>query len=150
MVAGRPKLSIEIANATGAAKAHPERYRDAADLTQHSLGPPAPFIIDEGLADNWNYWVRSISWLTEADRRLVELACTYRANAVELARNRVPYINPDTKQIVDGVMLIEVDHRATALEIRLLEKLGATPTSRPKVVPPGHKGGHITRRKDWW
>lgn len=161
MTAGRPKLAIADAYATGAAIANPQRYQASVDLTLHPLGPPSPDIIDNGLTDEWLFIVKSVSWLTEADRRLVELACVYRANFWRRAAYRRLIVEDDDGKIDTGwqlpygkvltheeMFLMFVDDKATGLELRILEKLGCTPTSRPKVTPPNGKSSG--RRKDWW
>jgi hypothetical protein len=156
MGAGRPALALATAQATGANIIHPERYRDAADLLTFALGPPTPWIVAQGLIEEWQFIVCAITWLTEADRALVEIACVYRANRRRLAAYRRPIVDDDLivpamLTDVQNLLLIPVDDKATGIELRILEKLGATPVSRPKVVPPGHKGGRVTRKKDgWW
>lgn len=151
-----PKLSVVTAHATGAAIRNPERYSDAVDLTTIPLGPPSPEIIEEGLLNQWNFYRACISWATEADRRLIEKACLYRANSWKLARYRLPIIDdksklvPTDRALAEDAWLYELDHKAEGIELRILEKLGCTPTSRPKVTPPGHKGGQIARKKQWW
>lgn len=155
MTAGRPKLAFAEAFATGATVNHPERYQSSVDLTLHPLGPPSPEIVEAGLIDQWMVHVKTISWLTEADRRLVELACLYRANFWQLAAYRSPIVDDDkqglripTRSPGDRDWTYAVDHKAVAIELRILEKLGCTPTSRPKVTPPSGKSSG--RRKDWW
>lgn len=151
-----PKLAYDVAQATGATVRNPERYQDAEALPTDPLGPPSPEIVAEGLMGEWSFITKSIGWLTEADRRLVELACIYRANNWRRARHRLPMIDDDLivparLERVEDLLLIFVDDKAVNVELRILEKLGATPASRPKVVPPGHKGGKIKRKKDgWW
>jgi hypothetical protein len=147
MTQGRPKLSLATAVATGAALVNPGRYAASIDLSNHMLGPPSPEIIEQGLVQEWLFVIRAVSWLTEADRRLVELACTYRANFWDSIRVKVPYVD-ENGTIFPDVMLFALDHKANALELRILEKLGCTPTSRPKVTPPNGKSSG--RRKDWW
>jgi hypothetical protein len=147
MTQGRPKLSLATAVATGAALINPGRYAASIDLSNHMLGPPSPEIIEQGLVQEWLFVIRAVSWLTEADRRLVELACTYRANFWESIRVKVPYVD-ENGTIFPDVMLFALDHKANAFELRILEKLGCTPTSRPKVTPPNGKSSG--RRKDWW
>jgi len=154
-----PKLALATAEATGAAKANPARYRENIDLSIHPLGPPSPAIINEGLIDEWMDLVRSVSWLTEADRRLVEMACKYRANRWRLAAYRMPILADDgqTNDLLERgkwpeeMTLIHMDHRANMAELRVLEKLGCTPTSRPKVTPGDRlAGGRVKRREKWW
>lgn len=160
-----PKLAIATAIATGAVKNHPDRYQSSVDLSIHPLGPPSPEIIENDLVNEWMFIVQSVSWLTEADRALVEIACIYRANRWRLASFRSP-IATEALQIGatgrrrsielfaranDGdpdLMLLATDPKATTTELRILEKLGCTPTSRPKVTPPSGKSSG--RRKDWW
>lgn len=151
MVAGRPKLSLAVANASGALKAHPNRYVDDDNLTNHPLGPPAPMIIDNNLVQEWFSLKGSIGWLTEADRHLLETTCVYYAHFKECIAIRVPIMDDDGR-VIDGQFARYLDHRANALYLRLLEKLGACPTSRPKVVPPGKKPGDKTTRTkpQWW
>jgi hypothetical protein len=165
MTAGRPKLALQTAIATGAVIANPQRYQASIDLSLHPLGPPSPEIFDNDLADQWLFFVKSVSWLTEADRGLVELACMYRANRWRLASFRSPIgfgitqtTETNRRRNVElfarpnngdpDLMFIAVDDKATAIELRILEKLGCTPTSRPKVTPANGKSSG--RRKDWW
>jgi hypothetical protein len=159
IVMGRAKLALATAEATGAAIANPARYRENIDLSIHPLGPPSPAIINEGLIDEWMDLVRSVSWLTEADRRLVEMACKYRANRWRNAAFRTLILVDDKQSdelIARGVWpeemtLIHMDHRANMAELRVLEKLGCTPTSRPKVTPGDRlAGGKVKRRDKWW
>lgn len=147
MVAGRPKLALQTAIATGAVLNHPERHRPSIDLSHHMLGPPSPEIIEDGLANEWFRVINAINWLTEADRRLVELACVYRAHFWEMVRMKVPYVDDDGTVHPD-VMVYNIDHKAVANELRILEKLGCTPTSRPKVTPANGKSSG--RRKEMW
>lgn len=151
-----PKLALVTAEATGAARANPNRYRDSEHLETIPLGPPSPEIIAEGLLNQWNFFRASVPWATEADRALIEIACLYRANSWRLARYRRPIIDDKSELIAtlnalnDDAWLYEIDHRAKGMELRVLEKLGCTPTSRPKVTPPGHQGGRIKRKEKWW
>lgn len=151
MVAGRPPLPLATAIATGAAIKNPGRYRapETLDLYPLHTAPVSPHIIDDGLVEHWDFYLNCLGWLTEADRRLVEKACAYRANSLQRMRHKVPYIDTDGNTHPD-IMLYDLDHRAEGIELRILERLGATPTTRPKVTPPGHKGGPIKRKQDWW
>jgi hypothetical protein len=150
MVAGRPKLALTVAHATGAAIANPDRYRDNAELSLHPLGPPSPCIIEDGIVNDWFSVAYSASWLTEADRRLVEIACYYRANFRENIRIKVPFIDDDGVAHPE-IMMFNIDHKAIGMELRILEKLGCTPVSRPKVTPGGKfAGGKVKRREQWW
>lgn len=144
-----PKLALATAIATGAADANPRRYANDVDLTLHPMGPPSPEIVDADLVYEWLNLVRSISWLTEADRRLCELACLYRANGWMTAQQRVPYVDEDGV-IHPETMMFQIDHKATTVELRILEKLGCTPTSRPKVTVPGKNPGDRVKRAKWW
>jgi hypothetical protein len=146
---GRPKLALTVAHATGAINRNPDRYKSDIDLSLHPLGPPSPEIVDAGLINEWFFIIRSVSWVTEADRRLVELACHYRADFWERTRFKVPYVDSDGTTHPD-IMVFDIDHRAVGLELRILEKLGCTPTSRPKVTPPGKMAGGRVKRKDFW
>lgn len=163
MTAGRPKLALATAEATGAIKANPNRYMGDVDLSLHPLGPPSPPIIANGLLDEWMFIVKSVSWLTEADRRLVELACVYRANFWRRAAYRRLIVEDDDGNIDGGwklpfgrvltddeMFLMFVDDKSTGLELRLLEKMGCTPTSRPKVTPAGKMAGGRVKREKWW
>lgn len=153
---GRHNLALVTAEATGAVKANPNRYRDAAELDHVPLGPPSPEIVAQGLAEHWIFYTQRVTWLTEADRRLVEKACAYRANSLRLLLYREPIIDDKSNMVAtmkalnEEPFLFVLDHKAEGMELRILEKMGCTPTSRPKVTPPGHKGGPIARKKQWW
>lgn len=148
---GRPKLALAVAHATGAVLANPNRYQSDIDLSLHPIGPPSPCIIEDGIINDWFSVVNSASWLTEADRRLVEIACYYRANFQASTRIKVPYVD-EVGKVYPHIMMFNIDDKAVGVELRVLEKLGCTPTSRPKVTPAGKfAGGKVTRRKDaWW
>lgn len=145
-----PKLALSVARATGAVINHPERYKSDFDLSLYPLGPPTPCIIEDGIINDWFSVVNSASWLTEADRRLVEIACYYRANFRENIRVKVPFIDDDGVAHPE-IMMFNIDHKAVGMELRILEKLGCTPTSRPKVTPAGKfAGGRVKRQDPWW
>lgn len=162
-----PKLSLATAEATGAIKANPNRYSADIDLSLHPLGPPSPEIMKNDLVDEWMFIVKSVSWLTEADRALVEIACLYRANRWRLAAFRSPIGLGISQQTDTGrrrsvelsarpndgdpdLMFIATDDKATGIELRILEKMGCTPTSRPKVTPAGKMAGGRVKREKWW
>jgi hypothetical protein len=109
----RPRTPLAKAEATGQTLNHPARFADRTEPTAQPLSAPPQHL--KGLeAVAWEQFRHEVHWLTEADRKLVEVASRLQA------------------KIWDGGSMQAI----TAL-LRCLSLMGATPTDRSRVcIPP--------------
>jgi phage terminase small subunit len=107
-------VPLEKAKITGAAKLHPGRFKNRANLTTAPIGgPPSWLSPEERMA--WAMFVDEIPWLTQADRVVLEVASRLRA---DMMASRVPSIS-----------LLNLLRQCCA-------QLGATPADRAKITVP--------------
>jgi hypothetical protein len=110
----RQRLPAVIAKATGAALKNPGRFRGRNDPASPLLGEPSKFLpVSHKRA--WRMFQADLPWLVEADRPMVEAACSLRA------------------QLIAG----RGDMGLNALQLysSILSKLGATPVDRSRTQP---------------
>lgn len=69
-----PRTPVQLAEATGAAANHPARFKDRADPYVPPIGDP-PFQFGSLELNKWAWFVRTIWWVKESDRPLVEQCC---------------------------------------------------------------------------
>ena len=114
----RPRLPTTVLNLRGAFKNHPERKKDREGEPEvyEPLGD-APDCLNEAQIARWNEIAGWCSWLTVADRVVVELvARLWQALRDGTAKP------PDVKSLLTGLV-----------------HLGMTPADRSRIKVPGKK-----------
>lgn len=111
----RTRLTLAHAKATGAIDKNPKRFRERREPASAPLGKP-PATLNAQEREAWEAFRKELPWLRQADRAALELASAVRARVLS---------DPGSGT------------KMRALLRSLLVDLGATPTSRSKILLPG-------------
>ena len=114
---GRPRISLQKAEATGATKHNPARFKGRKPPSLPPLGRPPAHLTDVEKRC-WAAFRRECPWLTQADRCQVEIAAQLRAYTLD--RN-----SPSAARA-----------KAIAPLLKALAALGASPVERSRVNMP--------------
>ncbi len=78
----KPRLPIAKARASGAEIKNAGRFKGRGNPKVSALGKPSIFLSGGALVA-WESFSRELPWLTEADRSLLEVACTIRGRLID-------------------------------------------------------------------
>jgi hypothetical protein len=106
-----PRAPLAKLKASGTLDANPGRYKHRTEPQSQPLGRPSS-TLNKQECKAWHCYVHEAPWLREGDRSLVEIACQLRAKMWSRK----------------GLDLNEAN-----TFIRVLSKLGMTPTDRSRV-----------------
>lgn len=115
IMAGRPRLPIEVAKVTGAVAKNAGRFKERAAPQVKSLGP-APKRFSEAQRETWDEFNADFPWLGRSDRGIVSLAVLLQSQIEEAG-------NEATPPMIAQMRL-------------LLSSMGGTPVDRSKVKAP--------------
>jgi hypothetical protein len=111
MTAGAPRAPLAKLKASGTLDKNPNKYRGRTEPQTAPLGKPSTNLTKQEVV-MWHAYQREAPWLREGDRSLVEFACQLRAKMH----------SKKGLDLQEGNMFI-----------RVLSKLGMTPTDRSRV-----------------
>ena len=109
-----PRLPVAKAKILAASIKNPGRHAGRNDPTSPLLGPPSSFL-PAAHKRAWRMFQAELPWLVEADRPMVELACSMRAQ----------FMAGKGGMAINCIQIYSV----------LLSKLGATPVDRSRTQP---------------
>ena len=108
------RTPTEKANATGAAKNHPARFRGRAAPPNKRLGRPSRHLSGNAVVA-WEAFLAEIPWLMEGDRAVVEMAAIMRG------------------KLLDGE---DIGVTAIGLYRQMIKDMGGTPVDRTRITAP--------------